>query len=32
MVPAELIDRSNYHRFKLPFAERPCPAWHDIVR
>jgi ribose transport system substrate-binding protein len=32
MVPAELIDRSNYHRFKLPFAERTCPAWHEIVR
>jgi ribose transport system substrate-binding protein len=32
MVPAELIDRSNYQRFKLAFAERPCPAWHEIVR
>ena len=32
MVPAELIDRSNCGRFKLPFAERACPAWHEIVR
>jgi ribose transport system substrate-binding protein len=32
MVPAELIDRSNCGRFKLPFAERPCPAWNEIVR
>jgi ribose transport system substrate-binding protein len=32
MVPAELIDRSNYTRWKLPFAERPCPAWEEIVR
>jgi ribose transport system substrate-binding protein len=32
MVPAELIDRSNCSRFKLPFAERACPAWHEIVR
>ena len=31
-VPAELIDRSNYHRWKVPFAERPCAAWEEIVR
>ena len=31
-VPAELIDRSNCGRFKLPFAERACPAWQEIVR
>jgi ribose transport system substrate-binding protein len=32
MVPAELIDRGNYARWKVPFAERPCPAWDEIVR
>ena len=32
MVPAELIDRSNYRRWKVPFAERACPAWEEIVR
>jgi len=32
MVPAELIDRSNCHRWKVPFAERPIPAWADFVR
>jgi ribose transport system substrate-binding protein len=32
MVPAELIDRSNCQRWKVPFAERPCPAWEEIVR
>ena len=32
MVPAELIDRSNCGRFKVPFAERACPAWEEIVR
>lgn len=32
MVPAELIDRSNYRRWKVPFAERPSPAWDEIVR
>ena len=32
MVPAELIDRTNCARWKVPFAERPCPAWEEIVR
>jgi ribose transport system substrate-binding protein len=32
MVPAELIDRSNYHRWKVPFAQRPCAAWDEVVR
>lgn len=32
MVPAELIDRSNCHRWKVPFAERACAAWDEIVR
>ncbi len=32
MVPAELIDRSNYRRWKVPFAERACAAWEEIVR
>jgi ribose transport system substrate-binding protein len=32
MVPAELIDRSNCQRWKVPFAERACPAWEEIVR
>lgn len=32
MVPAELIDRSNLARWTVPMAERPCPAWDEIVR
>jgi ribose transport system substrate-binding protein len=32
MVPAELIDRSNCQRWKLPFEQRACPAWDEIVR
>lgn len=32
MVPAELIDRSNCHRWKVPFEQRPIPAWTDFVR
>ena len=32
MVPAVLIDRSNYTRWKVPFAQRASPAWDEIVR
>ncbi len=32
IVPAELIDRANCARWKVPFAERPCPTWEEIVR
>ena len=32
MVPAELIDRSNCHRWKVPFEQRPVPNWADFVR
>ncbi|HTR84304.1 MAG TPA: sugar ABC transporter substrate-binding protein [Reyranella sp.] len=32
MVPAELIDRANCARWKVPFEQRPCPAWDEIVR
>lgn len=32
LVPAELIDRSNCRRWKVPFAKRAIPAWDEIVR
>jgi ribose transport system substrate-binding protein len=32
MVPAELIDRANCGRWKVPFEQRPIPAWDDFVR
>ncbi len=32
MVPAELIDRTNCQRWKVPFAQRPVPIWADFVR
>ena len=32
MVPAELIDRSNCHRWKAAFEQRACPTWDEIVR
>lgn len=31
MVPAALIDRTNFQRWKVPFALRPTPAWEEIV-
>jgi ribose transport system substrate-binding protein len=32
LVPAELIDRANCARWKVPFEQRPCPPWEEIVR
>ena len=26
-----LIDRTNINRWKVPMAERRCPAWDEIV-
>ena len=31
MVPAALIDRSNFQRWKVPFALRPTPSWEELV-
>jgi ribose transport system substrate-binding protein len=31
MVPADLIDRSNFRRWKVPFAMRPTPVWEEVV-
>jgi len=31
MMPAALIDRTNFQRWKVPFALRPTPAWEEIV-
>lgn len=32
LVPAELIDRKNIDRWKVPMIDRPCPKWEEIVR
>lgn len=32
MVPAALIDRTNFQRWKVPFALRPTPAWEEAVK
>jgi ribose transport system substrate-binding protein len=31
MVPAALINGTNFHRWKVPFALRPTPVWEEIV-
>ena len=31
MVPAAMIDRTNYQRWKVPYALRPTPAWEEVV-
>jgi ribose transport system substrate-binding protein len=32
MLPAEIIDRSNYAAWLVPVDQRKCPEWSDIVR
>ena len=32
MLPAEVIDRSNYKAWLVPVDQRTCPEWSDIVR
>ncbi len=32
LVPAALIDRRNIDQWTVPMADRPCPAWDEIVR
>ncbi|MBV8168695.1 MAG: sugar ABC transporter substrate-binding protein [Alphaproteobacteria bacterium] len=31
VVPAELIDATNFQRWKVPFALRPTPTWEELV-
>jgi len=32
MLPAEIIDRTNYKAWLVPVDQRPCPEWADVVR
>jgi len=32
MLPAEIIDRTNYAAWLVPVDQRKCPEWSDIVR
>ena len=31
MLPADVIDKSNYQAWLIPVRERTCPAWSEIV-
>jgi ribose transport system substrate-binding protein len=31
ILPAEIIDKSNYRAWLTPVSERPCPEWGDVV-
>ena len=32
MLPAEVIDKSNYKAWLVPVERRPCPEWTDVVK
>jgi ribose transport system substrate-binding protein len=32
MLPAEVIDRSNYQAWLVPVAQRNCPEWSEVAR
>jgi ribose transport system substrate-binding protein len=32
MLPAEVIDKSNYQAWLVPVDQRSCPEWNEIVR
>ena len=31
MLPAEVIDRTNYKAWLVPVEQRPCPEWNDVA-
>jgi ribose transport system substrate-binding protein len=32
MLPADIIDKSNYQAWLVPVRDRTCPAWKEVVR
>jgi len=32
MLPADIIDRTNYRAWLVPVDQRPCPEWAEVVR
>ena len=32
MLPADIIDKTNYKAWLVPVDQRPCPEWADVVR
>ena len=31
VLPAEIIDRTNYRAWLVPVGQRSCPEWHEVV-
>jgi len=31
MLPVQVVDASNYRRFDMPFRDRVCPGWDDVL-
>jgi ribose transport system substrate-binding protein len=32
ILPAEIIDKTNYKAWLVPVEERTCPEWAEVVR
>jgi ribose transport system substrate-binding protein len=32
MLPAEIIDKSNYKAWLVPVKQRTCPEWGEVVK
>ena len=32
ILPAEIIDKTNYRAWLVPVDQRSCPEWTDVVR
>jgi ribose transport system substrate-binding protein len=32
LLPAEVIDKTNYRPWLVPVDQRTCPEWNDVVR
>jgi ribose transport system substrate-binding protein len=32
MLPAEIIDQSNYKAWLVPVEQRSCPEWSEVVK
>jgi ribose transport system substrate-binding protein len=32
MLPAEIVDKTNYRAWLVPVEQRSCPEWSDVVR
>jgi ribose transport system substrate-binding protein len=31
ILPAEIIDKTNYKAWLVPVSDRPCPEWEEVV-